>query len=230
MFLLDCIRLVMFSNFAFYANVGGYSPNATSPTMGYLNNGSLQAGQINYTFHDVYANVNEGMGNARKTYNESTNWTAYTGTGLTAISETFYSSTFGTWLGKNGKFYDQSWGGNGFTGGKFKFGKNLSTTFKWGGNVLGLYNAGVIYEEYNAGNINTAQFALEEASNAYSTLGGIYGAAWGIGWEAGRYVTQQSWYQQTKYDFWSNMWQIRYGVPSYQNQHEWNYFYNNYQP
>ena len=35
----------------------------------------------------------------------------------------------------------------------------------------------------------------EQASNTISTFGGFYGAAWGVGWEAGRGVASIPWYR-----------------------------------
>lgn len=32
--------------------------------------------------------------------------------------------------------------------------------------------------------MSALQFGLEEVSNAVSTFGGLYGAAWGVGWES----------------------------------------------
>jgi hypothetical protein len=43
---------------------------------------------------------------------------------------------------------------------------------------------------------------MEEASNGYSTFGGIYGASWGIGWEMGRTITEFDWYQDFKKEVW----------------------------
>ena len=52
--------------------------------------------------------------------------------------------------------------------------------------------------QYRNDEIDGTHFVMEEASNAYSTLGGLYGAAWGIGWEAGRWLTFRDSYQQWK--------------------------------
>lgn len=43
---------------------------------------------------------------------------------------------------------------------------------------------------------------MEKSSNAYSTFGGLYGAAWGVGWEAGRVITKTGWYQDWKNRYW----------------------------
>jgi hypothetical protein len=59
---------------------------------------------------------------------------------MTAMSETFFSQDLGTWMGKNGKIYDQKWGGNQYAGGKYKFANNFAKPFKWGSNALGIYS------------------------------------------------------------------------------------------
>ncbi len=131
-------------------------------------------------------------------------------------------------MGKNFKFYQQTWGGNRFTGGKNKYAKNTSNAIKWGGRVLGAWNAYSINEQRRNGQINNIQWGMEQASNAYSTLGGLYGAAWGIGWELGRAVTNTSWYQEAKFNFWYNYWERQVGAPSQANETFWYYFYQNY--
>jgi len=64
------------------------------------------------------------------------------GMGLGAISEMFFSRDLGTWLGRDGQFRNQSWGGNQHTGGKFKFARTVATPFRYGSNALGWYNIG----------------------------------------------------------------------------------------
>jgi len=79
--------------------------------------------------------------------------------------------------------------------------KTLNTTTKWLGRGMGAYNAYSLMEDYQAGNIGDVRFYSDQGSNAVSTLGGLYGAAWGVGWEGGRKITEtesyQSWKQQT---------------------------------
>lgn len=52
------------------------------------------------------------------------------GVGSTALSEMYYSKTYNTWMGKNYKIYQQSWGGNQYTGGKNKYGKKNVKLFQ----------------------------------------------------------------------------------------------------
>ncbi len=147
-----------------------------------------------------------------------------------ATSELYYSERYGTWMGKNFKIYNQAWGGNVYTGGKNKFAKTTHNAIKWTGRALGAWNAYSISEQRRSGNISNMQWTLEQGSNAYSTLGGIYGAAWGIGWELGRSITNTSWYQETKFNFWYRRWERKIGPPTRSNESYWIYFYSNYRP
>jgi hypothetical protein len=159
-----------------------------------------------------------------------TPWTFFVGLGATAASEIYFSKDFGTWMGRKFKIYNQEWGGNQYTGGKKKFAKGISNKFSIAGKITGLGGMIIIFKDYKTEKIDGYQFIMEEASSAYSTFGGLYGAAWSVGWEAGRYVTQQIWYQKVKFQFFYNWWQRQYGVPSYGNRHIWVYFFENYQP
>ena len=152
-------------------------------------------------------------------------WEIYAGALTTIGNELYYSETYGTWMGKNFKIYKQNWGGNGITGGKNKFAKATANRIAWAGNALGAWNAYYIYIQRQKGN---NQWLLEEATNAFSTLGGIPGLAWGIGWELGRFTTGTEWYQESTYRYWYNYWEKRYGKPSESNEYFWNYFYENY--
>jgi RHS repeat-associated protein len=155
-------------------------------------------------------------------------WEAYAGTAGSIGSEMFYSKTYGTWMGKNFKMYKQTWGGNGFTGGKNKFGKTTSNAIKWGGRVLGAWNAYSIQRDYAAGEIGTGWMLAEQGTNGVSVFGGVFGAAWGVGWELGRAVTTLDAYQEFKFNFWYNHWESQVGAPSQSNEGPWYYFYQNY--
>jgi hypothetical protein len=56
--------------------------------------------------------------------------TEYVGGALGVGSEVMFSDKFGTWMGKDGKIRNQNWGGNGRTGGKFKFAGKIGKAFK----------------------------------------------------------------------------------------------------
>lgn len=87
------------------------------------------------------------------------------------------------------------------------FGKEIgkvntaTTTLKWAGRGLAVYNANEIESKYRDGKIGASTRILEQGTNVYSVFGGIHGAAWGIGWEIGRAITTvpsyQSWKQNT---------------------------------
>ena len=155
-------------------------------------------------------------------------WEVYAGTLTTIGNELYYSERYGTWMGKNFKIYKQTWGGNGITGGKNKFAKTISDRIALVGKALGAWNAASIELERRNGEISNTQWVLEQGTNAYSTLGGIPGLAWGIGWELGRFTTGMEWYQEFAYRYWYNRWEKRYGKPSKYNETIWNYFYENY--
>ena len=131
-------------------------------------------------------------------------------------------------MGKNFKIYKQNWGGNGITGGKNKFAKTMSNRIALLGKALGFWNAAFIEIGRRNGEISNTQSILEQGTNAFSTLGGIPGLAWGIGWELGRFTTGMEWYQESTYRYWYNHWEKRYGKPSESNEYFWNYFYENY--
>ena len=76
--------------------------------------------------------------------------TTIAGTTATIGGEMYYSKQYGTWMGKNFKMYKQTWGGNGATGGKFKFGKKNSTGFKIGGYDLGVWNTYSINSQHKS--------------------------------------------------------------------------------
>jgi RHS repeat-associated protein len=152
------------------------------------------------------------------------------GTVTAVAGELYYSEKAGTWMGKNFKIYQQTWGGNGSTGGKLKFGKKVSTGFKIGGYGLGILSAYDIRQQNKAGEISDKQMYIEQASNLFTTIGGIYGAAWGAGWEIGRGITKTEWYQEMKFNLFYDYWESKVGPPSRSNEELWIYFFKNYRP
>jgi len=83
--------------------------------------------------------------------------------------------------------------------------KKVATAYKvtkWAGRGVGLYNSLGVAENYWNGKISDSQFVMEQTSNAISTYGGLYGAAWGFGWEVGRFITSVEAYQEWKYNTW----------------------------
>jgi RHS repeat-associated protein len=155
-------------------------------------------------------------------------WEVYVGTATSIISEMYYSKTYGTWMGKNFKMYKQTWGGNGVAGGKNKFGKSTSNAIKWGGRIVGAYSGYKTIEQRVNGEIGTGWMFAELGTTGVSTFGGLYGAAWGVGWELGRAVTTLDAYQEFKFNFWYNRMENAIGPPSSINEGMWYDFFNNY--
>lgn len=152
---------------------------------------------------------------------------AAAGAGAATASKLYYSKKYKTWMGKNFKIYKQTWGGNGATGGKLKFASKVSKWFDGIGKGLGAHNAYQIYKGYRNGDINFSTLAVEEISNTISTLGGVEGAAWGIGWELGRWVTNMEWYQEMRFNILYNDFEKHFGPPSPTNEQIWyERFYN----
>jgi len=212
-----------------YGFGGGYSSNG-NPNLyypGYDN-------RINNSFRQAEQSIDATIDNARRARVEERIYEAkmefYAGLAATGASQLYYSKQFGTWMGKDFKFrtiYGRAGNGNQYVGGKNKFGKATSDIFKWINRGVGAYSAYDIYEEY--WKLDKTQFCLEEGSNFISTAApGLYGAAWSVGWESGRWVTQQTWYQRAKFNFYYNYWESCVGPPSSVNEASWEYFYNNY--
>ncbi len=157
-------------------------------------------------------------------------WAPFAGTAFSTGSELYYSEKFGTWMGKNFKIYNKTFNGNAFTGGKLNFGKATSNAFKWGGRAVGLWNGYSTFKLYKQEEIGLGWMLTEQSSNLYSTFGGLYGAAWGIGWELGRTISEMTWYKEAKFNLYYNIMQKRFGAPSKLNEDYWQEFYNNYRP
>jgi len=120
------------------------------------------------------------------------------GAGMEGASFEMYNKN--TWFSLyKMKSYYQSFNGNGYTGGKNAHGRYWSNGLDFAGKLLGAYQAYDILNQRMYGEINNVQFVGEQASNAYSTFGGLPGAAWGIGWEAGRVISKTDWYHQNIY-------------------------------
>ena len=214
----------------------GYSSNQ-GPGLGHHYNGKSNMYYPGYDYNKPEKGVNEALYQAQQNYHRQQNiangidpGSAIAGAATTTFSELYYSKTYNTWMGKNYKVYRQTWGGNQYTGGKNKYGKRMSNYFRYLGYGIGAYSAANINQERMNGDIGWTKWSIEQTSNLFSTLGGTIGAAWGIGWEAGRAVTLSQWYQERKYNFFYDQWERRYGRPSSSNEWIWNYFYQNYKP
>lgn len=119
--------------------------------------------------------------------------TPYVGGALGVGSEVMFSNKFGTWLGKDGKIRSQNWGGNGTTGGKFKFAGKMSKGFKIGGWVSGAYGMYATNTEWQNNKISTGQMMIEQGSNILGFIP-TYGTAWSIGWNLGQDFGPSTWY------------------------------------
>ena len=86
---------------------------------------------------------------------------------------------------------------------------------------------------YALSKINKYRNAFGQISPKYASqfksagkvVRGLSRAAWGIGWEAGRAITNTSWYQEAKFNFYYNYWESKVGAPSQANENLWFYFF-----
>ena len=124
---------------------------------------------------------------------------ALIGSALTATGQNVYGG--GKWRGANGKYYSTSWGGNQYTGGR-SVARYTSTAMRATGTAFGALNYAGIYSQYSHGELHGVRLAGEVTSNTITTFGGIYGVAWGIGWEGGRVLTNTGRYQSWKRNNW----------------------------
>ena len=139
-------------------------------------------------YYEIKESASSGLG-----------WEFYLGLSLSTSEELAYSEVYKSWLGKNGKFYSNSWGGNGSTGGKYKWAKANSKTIGWAGKALGIYGMYNTHEQLMSGDLGIPRYAIEQGVNTYSTFGGYWGACFGIGWELGRAIVNSQWYQENIY-------------------------------
>jgi RHS repeat-associated protein len=125
----------------------------------------------------------------------------YSGLGLAGLGfaaakgETkMFAEKTGAWFSlQQWKTYGKSFHGNQYAG-SMSTAKYISRTFKGFGWGIGLYNEkNILFNDDYSGGTKL----LETGVNAYSTLGGILGAAAGVGWELGRVITQTDWYNQS---------------------------------
>ena len=110
----------------------------------------------------------------------------YIGTGLAATSEVFYSKDLGTWMGKNGKMYDQSWGGNQYTGGKYKFANSMAKPFRYGSNALGLYNMYNSVSDGFEGKISAKEATGDVLFGSAAIYSGFWGGVANFGYTLGK--------------------------------------------
>lgn len=113
------------------------------------------------------------------------------GFGIEYAGGKMFSNAAKTWFDPTqGRTFSQRFYGNQYTM-KQVTAKRISKGFKVLGYGIGLYQeAGILFND----DLSGKDKLIESGSNIYSTFGGIYGAAWGIGWESGRMISQSDWY------------------------------------
>jgi RHS repeat-associated protein len=164
-----------------------YSPNSEGAVNGFVGNG-IQSSTMDPV--EVTAKSKSQSGSN----NYSFSWMAALGTGASA-GEYLLHNKSGWYSLKQNKFYSPRFHGNQYTGGRVKFAKTNSVRLARVGYGLGVWGAYDINRQYLNDEISGGQMRMEQASNLISTVGGIYGAGWGVGWETGRYVTSIPWYR-----------------------------------
>jgi RHS repeat-associated protein len=114
----------------------------------------------------------------------------YFGVGVNVGQEVMFSPTFNTWMGKDFKVRSQTWGGNGITGGKFKYAKATSQGMKGLGGLnyaVGAYNFISIGQQYSSGEITGKEAAWPLVSNAIGTFAPpIVSVPMAVGTEVGK--------------------------------------------
>lgn len=156
---------------------GGWLSDAqgrVSDAVGLMGNiNSISAGQLNFE---------QPSGNMGGLLNSGAGAVLSVGSHMMYNKESWYSL-------RQMKSYSHRFHGNQYTGGRLAHGKAWGTGFRMAGYGLGAFNAVGVTDQYLSGEINTGQFMLEQGSNTFSTFGGVPGAAWGVGWEIGRAIT-----------------------------------------
>ncbi len=128
-----------------------------------------------------YANGGQGMSGV-----------GLSGFALGLASDFMSNNSF--WMGKNLKFYDVNWGGNGFTGGKNKFAGKWSSRIGKLGAVAGVYGGYNTWKEYQQGKLSTLGATYLGATDVGGVRGGIYGGAWSLGTGIGKAIVESRFY------------------------------------
>lgn len=115
------------------------------------------------------------------------------GIGLGVGSETMFSKKLGTWMGKDGEIRSGPWGGNGATGGKFKFAGKISKFAKFGGLVTGVYGVYGKYVEKRNGQLSNTEYVADQISNGIGFVP-FYGTIWSIGYSLGEDFGPSKWF------------------------------------
>jgi uncharacterized protein RhaS with RHS repeats len=120
------------------------------------------------------------------------------GFGIDLFGDKMYSGTH--WYSYSaGRSYSTKFYGNqhtGSTAGRIAVAKKWAKGAKYLGYGLGVYQAQDIDTQFRNNEINETQMVIEQSSNFFSTTAGIYGMAWGLGWEIGRAITKTDFYHE----------------------------------
>jgi RHS repeat-associated protein len=107
--------------------------------------------------------------------------------------QVMFSNSFNTWMGKDFKIRSQNWGGNGATGGKISFSRSNAKGLDIFGKTLGYYGLWNSLSDGINGKTNVLQTGANAASDLFGIYGGIFGASWSFGWEAGKLWGPSKW-------------------------------------
>ena len=125
---------------------------------------------------------------------------SFAGFGLSVTEKYIKGATFRLFNKKGTNFSPKlySSGRKGGSVGNIKvFGtESITKGIRFVGYGLGAINGYMTYSDYQSGKMSALQFGLEEVSNAVSTFGGLYGAAWGVDRDLGRAITTISGYNE----------------------------------
>ena len=132
---------------------------------------------------------------------------------FTVGDELMFSNNFNTWMGKDFKIRSQDWGGNGATGGKYKYAKSTGKVLSTIGKGVSVYSMYTSLDKWMSGDISTELFAGDMVSGLFGIFGGIYGASWEIGWELGKNYGPSTWFVKPEEPkiFQSKQWKELYG-------------------
>jgi len=138
------------------------------------------------------ANSGEGAGGA-SAEGGALDTAGRVGGGLGAVvgaAENLQNGATGVWLGKNGKLYPSSWGGNGSTGGRLAFAGKIADVAHTAGNVVGVVGVGIsVVQGYQAYSAHNTYGMVQSGADVGMGVAGFFGP---IGWalSSGYFVGQ----------------------------------------
>ena len=147
---------------------------------------------------------------------------------LSFSSKALFDEKSGHWMGKNGKFYSMKWGGNKYTGGKYKFAQKTANVLKGTGYAISVYQGGKALYDYAQGNMSSSELAGELGFNILTTVTGDIGAAVSVGRALSGVILSTEWYQEFKFNVNYGIMEHKIGTPNESNQIQWMNFINNY--